>query len=86
MYHRGFDPRRHYWPISRAHTLVGQALKAALDALHPGDAPATAPPPQVIVVPAAQIQTAVGVPATAAAPGSVIIVQQPNGGDTPIVK
>lgn len=86
MYQRGFDPRRHYWPIARANNLLGQALKAAVDALHPGDGALTPPPPQVIVVPAAQIQTAVGVPATAAAPGTVIIVQQPNGGDEPSAK
>jgi hypothetical protein len=78
-----FDPRRHYWPVVRAHNLLGQALKAAVDALHPGDATPATPPPQVIVVPMAQVQTAAGTPATPAPAGSVIVVQQPAAVDTP---
>lgn len=73
-----FDPRRHYWAVVRAHGLMGQALKAVVDAIHPSENAPIAPPPQVIIVPAAQIQEAPGVPATPAPAGSVIVVQQPE--------
>lgn len=74
-----FDPRRHYYAVQRAHSLLGQALKAALDALHPTSdgAPPQAPPPQVIIVPAATIQATPGALASPAPAGSVIVVQQP---------
>lgn len=63
------NPRRHYWQIIRAHSLLGATLKSVLDYLHPSDNDPVEAPQQVLV---ASEATADGQPVPA---GSVIIVQ-----------